>query len=130
MINKVFISALFSVVVLISCNPTKSDQELSSNKNIFHKIDPNQPMVEQPIFLSITAPDSVRFELGTIEGVNMSMGYLPVLIEPVSDQLWRGKILLGACTEPQMRWRVVLPWRDELTQAQGIYSFEFVTEMY
>lgn len=130
----VFIGAALSVFVLTGCHPNTSSETLatkhSSNEKIFHKLDPDQPQVEQRITVLIQAPEDIDFALGKVEGVNMSMGYLPVPIERVSAQQWRATFTLGACTEPRMIWRVTLPWQRAATAESGRYTFEFVTETY
>ena len=129
---KVFILAVLSGAMLMACNPNTSQQTVatkhSSNEKIFHTIDPDQPRVEAEISVTIQAPDSFQLQQGRIEGVNMTMGYMPVAVVPVAAGRWRATLWLGACTEPSMRWRVSLPWRDLSTNTNGFYEFEFVTE--
>ncbi|RUO49870.1 hypothetical protein [Pseudidiomarina donghaiensis] len=129
---KVFICAALSVIVLIGCNPNSPSTTLvtkhSSNEKIFHKIDPDQPQVEQQISVLIQAPDDIQFTLGKVEGINMNMGYMPVNLVRESANEWRANLYLGACTEPRMQWRVSLPWFSSTAEQNGVYQFDFYTE--
>ncbi|WP_055437947.1 hypothetical protein [Pseudidiomarina woesei] len=129
---KVFICAALSAIVLIGCNPNSPSTTLetkhSSNDKIFHKIDPDQPRVEQQISVLIQAPANIEFSLGKVEGVNMNMGYMPVSIVRQGTNQWRADLYLGACTEPRMQWRVSLPWSSPTSAQNGVYQFDFYTE--
>ena len=124
----VFIFVLCSLVMLTACEQRAHKVEDSSYKKIFHKIDPDQPRVEQEILVVFEAPEAFVLNHGRVEGVNMYMGYMPVLVSRVNATQWQAKFQLGACTEPSMRWRVSIPWQTVAGNEQGIYPFEFTTE--
>lgn len=130
---KVFILAVLSSFMLIGCNPKTSQSTVatkhSSNEKIFHTIDPDQPRVEEEIRVTIQAPETIELGRGRITGVNMAMGYMPVTMTASAAGQWHATLWLGACTEPLMRWRVSLPWRDASDGSSGVYEFEFVTEI-
>ncbi|KFZ31825.1 hypothetical protein IDSA_03835 [Pseudidiomarina salinarum] len=58
----------------------------------------------------------------------MNMGHMPVQWQQVSPGVWQAQIILGACTEPVMRWRVTIPLTGELGDLPPVYAFEFVTD--
>ncbi|WP_417665230.1 hypothetical protein [Pseudidiomarina sp.] len=124
----VFIFVLCSLVMLTACEQRAHKVEDSSNKKIFHKIDPDQPRVEQEILVVFEAPEAFRLGHGRVEGVNMYMGYMPVRVSRISATQWQAKFQLGACTEPSMLWRVSIPWQTAAGNEQGVYQFEFATE--
>ncbi|RWU12181.1 hypothetical protein EGC76_03065 [Pseudidiomarina gelatinasegens] len=124
----VFIFVLCSLVMLTSCEQQAHKVEDSSNKKIFHKIDPDQPQVEQEILVTFEAPEAYQLQMGRVEGVNMYMGHMPVSVVQVSATTWQAKFQVGACTEPSMRWRVSIPWQAVDGSEQGVYQFEFNTE--
>lgn len=132
MIAKVFIGAALSFMVLTGCKPNTTAETLisehSSNAKIFHKIDPDQPRVEQEIHVVIQAPETITFTRGKIEGVNMYMGYMPVELKQINATTWQTTLYLGACAEPTMHWQVSLPWQTPNDAERGVYQFKFVTE--
>lgn len=132
MIVKVFIGVALSVIALTGCGPDTPSATLvtkhSSNEKIFHKIDPDQPRVEQQISVLIQAPEEYEFGLGKVQGVNMNMGYMPISLRRIHATEWQATLLIGACTEPRMQWRVAIPWRSTVTKEQGMYQFDFFTE--
>lgn len=77
------------------------------------------PQIEEPLTLTITGPYAANIAMVHIEGVNMYMGKTPVVMEQQSDQQWQGWTMLGACTEPNMRWVLTISYRDQ-TQVNKI----------
>lgn len=75
-----------------------------------------------------TVTPEVELQRGVIEGVSMYMGTIPLVVEPVSETQWQAEFWLGACSDPQMRWRATIPWVDQADGSRGQYQFEFVTE--
>lgn len=126
---KVYIFMLYSLFMLTGCERQAHKVEDSSIKKIFHKLDPDQPKVEQEILVTFEAPEAINLQRGRVEGVNMYMGHMPVTVVQVSPTQWQAKFQLGACTEPSMRWRVSVPWQALNGNEQGIYQFEFTTEI-
>lgn len=114
--------------MLISCKPAPLVYENSSNEKIRHIFDPDQPRVEAPLTVIFTVAPEIELKRGIIAGVSMYMGTIPVAVEQVKATEWRAELWLGACSDPQMRWQMTIPWNDESTGTQGHYQFEFVTE--
>lgn len=63
---------------------------------------------ETSITLTLSLPSNVTLESAWIEGVNMYMGKVPVLLEEDSTGKWTGWFMLGSCSEPIMRWQLRL----------------------
>ncbi|OZB05066.1 MAG: hypothetical protein B7X54_06410 [Idiomarina sp. 34-48-12] len=125
---KVFIFALLSVFLLSSCEQQPLLEQHRTNKKIFHKFDPDQLRVEEPILITFIAPKGIVLQQGKLEGVSMYMGVIPLVVEQHTDTSWQVKVWLGACSDPQMRWRGVVPWINATTNKRGYYQFEFTTE--
>ncbi|WP_417658330.1 hypothetical protein [Pseudidiomarina sp.] len=126
--HMVIIFVLCSLIMLTACEQRAHRVEDSSNKKIFHKIDPDQLQVEQEILVIFEAPEAFQLQQGRVEGVSMYMGYMPVQVSRINATQWQAKFQLGACTEPSMRWRVSVPWQRNDGNEQGVYRFEFTTE--
>ncbi|QGT95194.1 hypothetical protein D3795_02925 [Pseudidiomarina andamanensis] len=125
---KVFIFALLSVFLLSSCEHQQPRQQHSSKAKIFHKIDPDQPLVEEPFVITFTTPAEVLLENGKIEGISMYMGSIPLILEQIAVGKWQAKLWLGACSDPQMQWQGTVPWRHRENSIRGVYVFQFKTE--
>ncbi|SFR40422.1 hypothetical protein SAMN04488070_0547 [Pseudidiomarina maritima] len=125
---KVFIFALLSVFLLSSCEQQQPLQQHRTKAEIFHKFDPDQPRVEEPFVITLTAPTDVQLENGKIEGISMYMGSIPLVIEQITASEWQAQVWLGACSDPQMQWQVTVPWYNTATSARGVYVFQFMTE--
>lgn len=124
----VFIFALLSVFLLSSCEQQLPLEQHRTNEKIFHKFDPDQPRIEEPFLITFTVPKGIVLERGKLEGVSMYMGVIPLAVEQHADTSWQVKVWLGACSDPQMRWRGVVPWINATTKERGYYQFEFITE--
>src|SRR5690606_29181010 len=119
---------LLSVFVLSSCEQQPLIEQHRTNEKIFHKFDPDQPRVEEPILITFIAPKGIVLQQGKLEGVSMYMGVIPLTLEQLTETSWQAELWLGACSDPQMQWRGVVPWFDASTKERGYYQFEFMTE--
>ena len=104
-----------------SCKVKGLEQEL----NI--EVTPFPIKVEESIRFAIEMEKGVSFESGWIQGVNMYMGRIPVL--PVSDSenntVLELETFLGSCSEPNMRWQMILTFVDNQgVQFQRFINFE------
>lgn len=66
------------------------------------------PAPEESVTLTLSLPTGEAVERAWIEGVNMYMGKVPVLMEPDGTGAWHGWFMLGSCSEPMMQWRMTL----------------------
>ena len=79
------------------------------------------PIAEDSITLTFSLPPSVDVESVWIEGVNMYMGKIPVLMSQTGPGHWEGWFMLGSCSEPVMRWRMLINIKGR--QAPAILYF-------
>ncbi|GAA0345718.1 hypothetical protein GCM10009092_07760 [Bowmanella denitrificans] len=73
--------------------------------------------LEEELDISILLPAGVTFQAAHIEGVNMFMGRIPVIVEHIEGRHHQAVSFLGSCTEPQMHWRLVLNLKRDDGQA-------------
>ena len=66
------------------------------------------PVPEESITVSLSLPQGIVIESAWIEGMNMYMGKIPVLLEAQANGKWSGWFMLGSCSEPVMRWQLRL----------------------
>ncbi|RUO38348.1 hypothetical protein CWE13_01520 [Aliidiomarina shirensis] len=67
--------------------------------------EPSMP-VEQPIAIHLRTPSETYILHSEITGVSMYMGRIPVIWEPIGNDVWETTIYLGACTDPNMLWQL------------------------
>ncbi len=131
---KVFILVAYSVIVLGACTPDNNFVAPAKDSVISFEISPLRPKAEQPFIINLTIVDDLQPGIGRMEGLNMNMGYLPVVWTQVSDQHWQANMMVGICAEPVMNWRVTVPLYEtsgagEPTQV-STYQFEFFTDTF
>ncbi len=73
------------------------------------------PIAEESITLSLSLPANSKVESAWIEGINMYMGKIPVLLESKANGEWEGWFMLGSCGEPIMKWQLRLNIKDQET---------------
>ncbi len=80
---------------------------------LFHSADitltltPGHAPVETPLTLSLTA-DGLAAVTGELSGVTMYMGIVPLRFSQIAENQWQAEFLLGACSDPDMQWQLVL----------------------
>lgn len=68
----------------------------------------SQPEAEESVTVTLHIPEGTPVESAWIEGVNMYMGKIPVLLEQQDNSTWTGWFMLGSCSEPTMNWQLRL----------------------
>ncbi|MCU7554125.1 hypothetical protein OCL06_05905 [Alteromonas sp. ASW11-19] len=63
---------------------------------------------EESVTVAFTLPSHISLQSVWIEGENMYMGQIPVLVENESENSWSGWFMLGSCSEPVMRWKMLV----------------------
>lgn len=80
------------------------------------------PEIEEPVTLTIRLPTGAVFERAWIEGVNMFMGKIPLILESQSAQTVSGWFMLGACSEDLMQWQLVVYFKGQPEPALMTFS--------
>ncbi len=116
------IFSLTLFVLLQACQPAgvaAPDLALTHQVQIAgHQLEysPARLPVESLLTLQLTPAQPITSAKGKIEGISNYMGQIPLSFSfDASSQRWQSQFMLGACTEPQMRWRLTL----ELTTVTG-----------
>jgi len=84
---------------------------------------PAQPLVERPFSIRLQLPAGMRPSRSRIVGVSMYMGQIPVLWQQ-QDGHWHAEVMLGACSDPNMRWRLEIPLSNGEQQATLSVAFQ------
>ncbi|MDB2330110.1 hypothetical protein N9V74_00205 [Alteromonas sp.] len=77
---------------------------------------------ETSITLTLSLSSNITLESAWIEGVNMYMGKVPVLLEKDSTGVWTGWFMLGSCSEPTMRWQLRLNIKEQAAPSYLYFS--------
>lgn len=116
------IFSLIALCLLPACQPVEvSTPELTLTHQVLiggHQLvySPARLPVETPLTLQLTPDQPIVSAKGKIEGISNYMGQIPLSFSfDSNNQRWQSQFMLGACTEPQMRWRLTL----ELTTITG-----------
>ena len=73
--------------------------------------------IEEAIDIEFTTSPGIEIESAWVEGVNMFMGKVPLLLEAVEPDTQKGWFMLGACSEPKMQWRMTINIKGRETPA-------------
>lgn len=85
--------------------------------------------LEEQVTIDFQLPSGAELLKAHIEGINMYMGRIPVLLERLDAQTVRGQTFLGSCSEPSMKWRLILVLQVP-SQAQPVTrQFQFSTSI-
>ena len=71
------------------------------------------PEPEESVTIKLIIPEGKNIESAWIEGVNMYMGKIPVLLDTDGEGKWSGWFMLGSCSEPVMKWQLRLNIKDK-----------------
>ncbi len=63
---------------------------------------------EEPLDITVKLPADLAIKQARIEGANMYMGVIPVLLSEQSGGVWSGWFMLGSCSEPRMQWQLLI----------------------
>ena len=129
--------AVLGVLLTISgCTPESPPDLEQLNPPVFKdelaelRLTPTQPLVESEIQLQLTLPDGITPDNSLVRGVSMNMGTIPVRWQQQGNS-WRATLFVGACSDPQMTWELVVPLSSsepEAAQYQDRIRFQFQTQ--
>jgi len=74
-----------------------------------------EPQIEEQLIVDFRGTGASHIQSVFIEGVNMYMGKIPVVQEKKKEGQWEGWTMLGACSEPDMVWDMVITFEDSTT---------------
>ncbi|WP_414830833.1 hypothetical protein [Alteromonas sp. H39] len=67
-----------------------------------------KPVTEESVTVLLHLPAEMEIQSVWIEGDNMYMGKIPVLPDQIRPGEWEGWFMLGSCSEPVMRWKMLV----------------------
>ncbi len=84
-------------------------------------------VIEEEMTIRFTTAPSQIIDKAWIEGENMYMGKVPVILESrgYNDSTKIGVTFLGSCTQPKMLWRLYVQTRSTDTNQLSTYSVIF-----
>ncbi|WP_394220231.1 hypothetical protein [Alteromonas gracilis] len=91
-----------------SCNFVNETCEFLIDGKIAIATFSTAPIPEESVTLKLFIPQNQSIESAWIEGVNMYMGKIPVLLNDNGEGKWSGWFMLGSCSEPVMKWQLRL----------------------
>ena len=100
-----------------SCNFVNETCEFLIGNDIAIAHFSEKPVAEESVTVTFSIPPNYVVESAWIEGVNMYMGKIPVLLEQGPQGKWSGWFMLGSCSEPVMRWQLRLNIASEESPA-------------
>ena len=96
-----------------SCNFVNETCEFLIDDEVAIATFSTMPEPEESVTLKILIPENQEIESAWIEGVNMYMGKIPVLLDNDGEGKWSGWFMLGSCSEPVMKWQLRLNIKDK-----------------
>ncbi|MEP2652259.1 MAG: hypothetical protein ABJH06_09695 [Paraglaciecola sp.] len=102
----------------VQCNLTKQQKCELVNNAEFITVEFLQDIeLEEELNLHILTSPTLKIKKMWVQGVNMYMGKTAVLIDNVKEtsfqKSYQGVLFLGACSEPNMKWQLII-----LTESQ------------
>ncbi|GAP76284.1 hypothetical protein W04_2833 [Pseudoalteromonas sp. SW0106-04] len=131
------VGALFCTLLLIAgcdSDSTTSIENLSTNtsccehqqqthQNITFALSAEQVHPESPFAIKLILPEHTQVVKAHLEGVGMYMGRIPVLFNKVGADTWVASTQVGSCSEPTMRWRLVVETAQNTQQQTHHFQF-------
>jgi hypothetical protein len=87
--------------------------------------------LEEELSLIITVPNNTKIKQMWVQGINMYMGKNAVLVDSEyaikQQKVYNARLFLGSCSEPAMRWQLIIQTTDE-SQSEQSWFFNFATD--
>jgi hypothetical protein len=87
--------------------------------------------LEEELTLIITVPNNTKIKQMWVQGINMYMGKNAVMVDSIyakeQQKVYNARLFLGSCSEPAMRWQLIIQTTDESMLEQS-WLFNFTTD--
>lgn len=87
--------------------------------------------VEEELLLTVRLPKNASITQMWVQGINMYMGKNAVITDSVyaddGEKVYNARLFLGSCSEPAMRWQLIIETADDLHPPQS-WFFNFSTD--
>ncbi|MEC4090032.1 hypothetical protein [Pseudoalteromonas rubra] len=81
---------------------------------------------ETPFNLSLALSSSnLKVRSAWLEGTQMYMGTIPVFFTHQQAELWSAEVMVGACSEPVMEWRLTVELADLTGEVEYVRNVTF-----
>ncbi len=101
------------------------------DKEFTVKFDRFPIQIEEMLLVTLMTPSDYRYESGWVEGTNMFMGKTTLFLQQSRNELevrtTELELFLGACSEINMRWRMVINLNHTVTGENQRLSIFFQT---
>ncbi len=124
---------LFCICILFACTPEPKNnlvkQGCSMNMpcnysgGFLISLENEQVTAESPFIIRLSTPHNIKIEKAILEGVNMYMGSIPLFFKSEQKNTWHAEAMVGACSEPEMTWRLTVTYRAEGQTHTLMYFF-------
>lgn len=105
----------FYLVCLTACSDKTSSEpatilQLHQSEQFSVSLSPASAPVEEILHWTITLSEGWQIQQAEVTGVSMNMGTIPLLFRALPDQQrqYGAEMVLGACSQPQMKWQLQL----------------------
>lgn len=130
-----FIIATF-LLALAACSPKQQQQIIDckidpdqclqlSTENSEIQINTRTIIVEQNYKMTFSSNSEIAG--AKLEGINMNMGTIPVLMNLVSTSekkyVYQADMFLGMCSEPYMQWLLTIKYKNGTSETTTIASY-------
>lgn len=103
------------LLCLMGCSDKNSTEaaailQLHQDEQISVSLNPGHAPVEEVLTWSVQLSETWQVKEAKVVGVSMSMGTIPLLFKAVAgqQQQYSAEMVLGACSQPQMKWQLQL----------------------
>ena len=109
----------------LSANTSCCEHQQQTHQDITFALSTEQVHPENPFAIKLTLPEHTQVIKAHLEGVGMYMGRIPVLFNKVDAGNWIASTQVGSCSEPTMRWQLVV--KTAQNTQQQIHHFQFIS---
>ncbi|WP_212748519.1 hypothetical protein [Pseudoalteromonas rubra] len=85
------------------------------------KLHPETPF---ELFLGLSSSD-IKVQSAWLEGTRMYMGTIPVFFTQQQGEIWSAEVMVGACSDPVMEWRLTVKLADLTGEAEYVRNVTF-----
>ena len=103
-----------------SCNIDVGSQRISLS------ISPGNAPSEQPLFVTLTSSVALEDLSVRVEGRDMFMGVIPVILSQTAKNTYHGTLIYGSCSSNYMVWRLIASFK--IQGESKVVMFDFLAD--
>ncbi|MFT2090858.1 hypothetical protein [Paraglaciecola sp. 2405UD69-4] len=110
-------SNTLSIKQSTQCNLNGANYCELTNQNTSVSVEFDQDIaLEEELMLRIDLAPSLKIKQAWVQGINMYMGKTAVILQNINHESsktsYHGVLFLGACSEPDMKWQLIVQTTD------------------